>query len=70
MRRSRVQRAKCRHCRQRVRSGAGSYCWACGRCVQCCRCLIAVELLPPLPLPRPLAPVSRGAGWERDERAA
>lgn len=49
MRKSKVSYAKCSHCRQRVRSGAGSFCWACRSCWACCRCCVA------LPLPRPLA---------------
>jgi hypothetical protein len=41
MRRSRVTYAKCSHCRQRVRSGAGSYCWACQTCRDHCHCAVA-----------------------------
>lgn len=55
MRRSRITYAKCSHCRQRVRSGAGSYCFTCSSCRPHCRCAVAFVLPFPLPLPRPLA---------------
>lgn len=63
MRRSRITYAKCHGCRQRVRSGAGSYCWACSSCWGCCRCCVTVPVALPLPraVPAPRVGVGRRA---------